>query len=231
MDLFWQVASWQEKLARGEVDPPCEVPALDGAKLSPLQAAPESGAIPGFMRTILAVVDQLARIVALYCGGVLLFVLMTVIIVDVTGRYIFNHPLNGSLDMSITLLVLVVASSIAYGGRTGAHVTADIFTTLVSPWIEWATAIFVKFFAGAIVAIWSWRMFVSGRTAGRLGETTLLLDIPFQPVYHALAFGVGLYALVLLVEGVIVILKGDVPLLVDESRIAMDTSPVIGTPR
>ena len=34
-------------------------------------------------------------------------ILMTVIIVDVTGRYVFNSPLNGSLDLSIVLLVLV----------------------------------------------------------------------------------------------------------------------------
>jgi TRAP-type transport system small permease protein len=189
------------------------------SKPVPRPAEPDSRLFALFMRTIPPVVDRLTRIVALYCGGILLFVLMTSIIVDVTGRYLFNHPLYGSLDMAITLLVLIVASSIAYGGRTGAHVTADIFSTLVGPWIEWVTAIFVKFFAAAIVAIWCWRLIVSGRTAGRLGETTLLLEIPFQPIYHALAFGIGLYALVLLIDGVIVTVKGDVPLLVDESRI------------
>ena len=112
--------------------------------------------------------------VALYCGGVLLFVLMITIIVDVTGRYVFNRPLYGSLDLSITLLVLIVASSIAYGGRTGAHVTADIFSTLVGPSFEWISGIFIKFFAAGSSAIWCWRLFVTGQTAARLGESTLL---------------------------------------------------------
>jgi len=49
---------------------------------------------------VLAIVDRLTRAVALYCGGVLLFVLMGIIVVDVTGRYVFNSPLYGSLARS-----------------------------------------------------------------------------------------------------------------------------------
>ena len=144
-------------------------------------------------------IDKIVRAVALYCGGVVLAMLMTVIIVDVTGRYVFNSPLFGSLDLSIVLLVLAVACAIGYGGRTGAHVTADMVTTLVGPRFE--------FFSGVASrprrrhhSIWSWRLFVTGTTAGRLGESTQLLNIPFEPVYKALSFGVGIYAVVLIVE-------------------------------
>jgi TRAP-type transport system small permease protein len=171
---------------------------------------------------MLAVIDRITRAVALYCGGILLFTLMGVIVVDVTGRYLLNRPLYGSLDLSITLLVLIVASAIAYGGRTGAHVTADMFTTLAGPRFEWINGIFIKLFAAVITAIWCWRLFVTGRTAARLGESTLLLNIPFEPIYFALGFGVGLYSLVLFAETVVLALTGDVPLLSDESRIVTD---------
>ena len=53
------------------------------------------------------------------------------------------------------------------------------------------------------MAIWSWRLFVTGRTAARLGESTQLLNIPFAPVYMALSFGVGLYAAVLVIEALV----------------------------
>jgi TRAP-type transport system small permease protein len=172
--------------------------------------------------TMLASIDRITRAVALYCGGILLFVLMGFIVVDVTGRYVFNSPLYGSLDLSITLLVLIVASSIAYGGRTGAHVTADIFATLLGPTFEWLNGIFIKLFAAIITAIWCWRLFVTGRTAARLGESTLLLNIPFEPIYFALGIGVGLYSLVLFTEAVVLALTGSVPLLSDESRIIVD---------
>jgi TRAP-type C4-dicarboxylate transport system permease small subunit len=167
---------------------------------------------------MLGFIDKFARIVALYCGGIALAALMTVIIVDVTGRYLFNRPLFGALDLATVLLVLVVACAIGYGGRTGAHVTADMVSTLVGPRFEFFSGVAVKLAAAAMVSVWSWRLFVTGNVARRLGESTQLLNIPFEPVYKALSFGAGVYALVLAVEAVVLIRTGKVPLLIDESR-------------
>jgi TRAP-type transport system small permease protein len=169
---------------------------------------------------MLRVVDRVVHTVALYCGGAVLATLMTVIIIDIVGRYLFNSPLYGSLDLAVVLLVLAVSCAIGYGGRTGAHVTADMVTTLVGPRFEWLSGLAIKIFAAGIVAIWSWRMFVTGQTAGRLGESTQLLNIPFSPVYKALSVGIGLYAAVLAVEAVVLAITREVPLLSDESRIA-----------
>jgi len=168
--------------------------------------------------TLLHAIDRVVRAVALYCGGAVLAALMTVIIVDVVGRYVFNSPLYGSLDLAVVLLVLTVACAIGYGGRTGAHVTADMVTTLVGPKFEWLSGIGIKLIAAAVTAICSWRLFVTGQTAARLGESTQLLNIPFSPVYQALAIGIGLYAAVLLAEALVLAVKGEVPLLADESR-------------
>ena len=167
---------------------------------------------------MLGFIDRVTRIVALYCGGVVLAALMTVIIVDVTGRYLLNWPLFGALDLSTVLLVLAVACAIGYGGRTGAHVTADMVSTLVGPRFEFYSGVAVKIVATAIVSLWSWRLFVTGNVARRLNESTQLLNIPFEPIYKALSFGVGIYALVLAIETIVLIRTGKVPLLLDESR-------------
>jgi TRAP-type C4-dicarboxylate transport system permease small subunit len=167
---------------------------------------------------VLTLIDRTVRAVALYCGGVVLAVLMTVIVVDVTGRYVFNTPLDGSLDLTTVLLVLAVSCAIGYGGRTGAHVTADMVTTVVGPRFELISAIGIKALAAAMTALWSWRLFVTATTAGRLGESTQLLNIPFEPVYQTLAVGTGLYSAVLVVELIVLVRTGKVPLLVDESR-------------
>ena len=166
---------------------------------------------------MLTLIDKIVRAVALYCGGAVLAVLMTVIIVDVTGRYVFNTPLSGSLDLSIVLLVLAVSCAIGYGGRTGAHVTADMVTTVIGPTFEWISGIGIKALAAVVTSIWSWRLFVTGTTAGRLEESTQLLNIPFEPIYKALSVGVGLYALVLIVETIVLIRRGSIPRLTDES--------------
>ena len=167
---------------------------------------------------MLGFIDRVTRVVALYCGGIVLTALMIVIIVDVTGRYLLNWPLFGALDLSTVLLVLVVACAIGYGGRTGAHVTADMVSTLVGPRFEFYSGVAIKIAATAIVSVWSWRLFVTGNVARRLGESTQLLNIPFEPVYKALSFGAGIYALVLAIETIVLIRTGKVPLLLDESR-------------
>jgi hypothetical protein len=91
-------------------------------------------------------------------------------------------------------------------------------STLVGPRFEFYSGVAVKIAATAIVSVWSWRLFVTGNVARRLGESTQLLNIPFEPVYKALSFGVGIYALVLAIETIVLIRTGKVPLLLDESR-------------
>jgi TRAP-type C4-dicarboxylate transport system permease small subunit len=169
----------------------------------------------GFDRRILAIIDRVVQAVALYCGSILLAGLMVMIITDVTGRYLFNAPLFGSLDLAVVLLVLIVACAIGYGGRTGAHVTADMVTTVVGPRFEWISGILIKALAAAITAIWAWRLWVTGTTAGRLGESTQLLNIPFEPIYKALGVGIGLYSAVLVAEALVLARRGEVPLLDD----------------
>ena len=72
---------------------------------------------------LLQVIDRIVHAVALYCGGAVLAALMITILVDVVGRYAFNAPLYGSLDVAVVLLVLAVSCAIGYGGRAGAHPT------------------------------------------------------------------------------------------------------------
>jgi TRAP-type C4-dicarboxylate transport system permease small subunit len=166
---------------------------------------------------MLAIIDRVVHAVALYCGGIMLAALMATILVDVAGRYLFNAPLSGSLDLAVVLLVLIVACAIGYGGRTGAHVTADMVTTLVGPRFELISGVLIKLFAAGVTAIWAWRLFVTGITAGRLGESTQLLNIPFEPIYQALGLGVGFYSAVLLVEALVLAQRGEVVLLRDDA--------------
>ena len=152
---------------------------------------------------LLQVIDRIVHAVALYCGGAVLAALM----IDHHRRR--HRPLCLQLAalrfarLAVVLLVLAVSCAIGYGGRAGAHVTADMVTTVVGPKFEWISGVCIKILAAAITAVWSWRLFVTGQTAARLGESTQLLNIPFSPIYTALAIGIGLYAAVLAIEAMV----------------------------
>ena len=132
---------------------------------------------------LLDAIDRVVHAVALYCGGAVLAALMTTIIIDVIGRYSSTLRSTARSTSRSCCWCSSVSCAIGYGGRAGAHVTADMVTTLVGPKFEWISGVCIKLFAAGITAIWSWRLFVTGQTAARLGESTQLLDIPFSPVY------------------------------------------------
>jgi len=72
-----------------------------------------------------------------YAGGWLAFaaavaivMLMLHIVVDVTGRYVFNHPFPGTIE-SVTYyyMVMVTALPFAYVTRSQGQITVEMFTS------------------------------------------------------------------------------------------------------
>lgn len=168
-------------------------------------------------------IDRIVQAFALWFGGAVLFALLTLTVVDVTGRYAFDAPFYGSLDLYGVLLASVVAVCIPYGQRTGAHVSADIFAHIAGPAVERLIAIGVRVLSATVAAFWSCYLYFAGNTSALLEESTQLLGIPFQPVYYVLAFGIGFYAVILAVEAAALVLGGRVPLLADRSSATMRT--------
>jgi len=144
--------------------------------------------------------DAVVRFVALWGGGAMLVGLMGLTVVDVCMRYLFNSPIYGARDVAKLIMLVMVALSVAYSARTGGQVAIEVFTTRIGPralrWIE----VFVRVIATVVLVVLSWRLWESGQSAGRFGEASMALQIPFKPFYFILAFGMLLYAAVLIAE-------------------------------
>lgn len=168
------------------------------------------------MRSSLLVIDRLVHWMALFCGGLTVLGLLGLTVADVVFRYALNAPIFGGQDVSRLVLLLCVAFSIAYGGRTGAHVSVEVFTKLIGPRFERAAAVLVKLVGAVVLAVMARQLYFTGKLSTELEEGSQLLNIPFEPFYHALAVGMGLYALVLAVEVVIVAATGSVDIMRDE---------------
>jgi TRAP-type C4-dicarboxylate transport system permease small subunit len=73
-----------------------------------------------------------------FVGAVAIVTLMLHIVVDVTGRYLFNHPFPGTLE-SVTYyyMVMVTALPFAYVTRNQGQITVEMFTSwLPQRWIH-----------------------------------------------------------------------------------------------
>ena len=158
-------------------------------------------------RRLLGGLDQAVRLVALWGGGAMLLGLMGLTVVDVTLRYLFNAPLYGARDVAKLVLLVMVALSVAYSARTGGQVVIEFFSRRMGPRLAALSEAGARLATLVMLAVLSRQLWVSGSHAAAFGETSMALEIPYGPFYRFLAFGMLLYALVLVIE-LILILQG-----------------------
>ncbi len=149
---------------------------------------------------LLTIVDRVVRPISLYLGGAALLALGTLTITAVGFRYALNSPIFGAGDLKQILLLAVVTFSVAHSGRTGGQVAVEILESIGGPEITRWTDIIVKIIGVAMITILSWQLVINGINAADYGEASGSLTIPFGPFFIALACGMALYGLVLIVE-------------------------------
>lgn len=115
-------------------------------------------------------------------------------------RKTLNSPIQGAEDLLALSLVVIVALSVPFGARTGAHIEIEVLESRMSKAFAKWSMIFVKLLGVALLATMSWRLWESGTKAVKFGETTQQLLISFEPFYYLLAISIGLYALILVLD-------------------------------
>jgi TRAP-type C4-dicarboxylate transport system permease small subunit len=143
--------------------------------------------------------DRVLRLLALLSGGVLLL-LMVYTFVDVVLRYVFNRPFSGSLEFTEFMMVLIVFLAIAYTGWTGGHIAVDLFEKALNrPGLRFLPPL-ISFAGAGLFAVIAWR--VTAETIAVLPQVSNMLRWPHYPFRFTVAFGSAMFALVLLVQGV-----------------------------
>lgn len=161
---------------------------------------------------MLGVIDRVLTWASLILGGVTLafmtgFSVWNVLIM----RKALNNPIVGAEDLLILSLVVIVALSIPFGARTGAHIEIEVLESRMSAGFAKWSMIAMKLLALALLTVMSWQLWHAGGSATRFGETTQQLLISYGPFYYLLAVSIGLYAVVLLFDIASLLRYGAVP--------------------
>ena len=142
------------------------------------------------------ILDRLARWLGL-AAGVLLTLIALFTVYAALSRYLFNAPVLGAADIARLGLVVVVALSLAWCGRTGGHVAVDLFVDMLPTRLTRWTDVFVKIAAAVIF------LMLTARCAQEAIETqieTQSVVIPAGPFYGIIAIGALLYGVMLALE-------------------------------
>ena len=150
---------------------------------------------------LIALLDRMLVWIALIFGGVTLAAMTCLSVWNVLiMRKALNAPIIGAEEIMVLMLITVVALSIPLGARTGAHIEIEIFESRMSAGFAKWSMILVKAVGTALLATASWRLWHSGQTAERFGETTKQLLISYEPFYYLLSVSVAAYAIALVLE-------------------------------
>ena len=139
------------------------------------------------------------RYLALF-AGFLLLVLMCFTVVDVILRNVVNMPLRSVYEFTEFLMAPIVFLAVAYTGWVGAHIAVDLFAKwLDRPGLQFIPAI-LAIMGAALFALIAYRATLE--TIATIDQVSNLLRWPYYPFRFSVAFGAGLYAIVLLIEAV-----------------------------
>ncbi len=152
-------------------------------------------AVSGFERALAAV----ARMAADLAGLVILF-MMFVGVVDIASRYLMNAPLSSSFELVQFSMVLVVFGGLASCGYVGGHVTINVLDGLLNrPNARWIKAL-VHAMGSVVFVTIAWRSEQAALDYFNSGETSNMLSAPLYPFVAAVAFGSGMFGMVLTLQ-------------------------------
>lgn len=135
--------------------------------------------------------------VANTCAAVTLAGIMVLMVVDVTARYLFNHPVPGAGEIIELSMAILVFSALPMTTLRREHVTLDYFENLFPTGGRRAVQAIADLATAAIIGFLAWRLALKAATIMRYGDTTPYLQWPIAPVALFVAAMAGITALLL----------------------------------
>ena len=127
-----------------------------------------------------------------------LFLMMSVTVVDVIGRYGFRMPLPASFELTEYLMGVLVFVAVPLAAVHDENIRINLFDRFMPAAILRMRAVAFNALAALVVLGIGWRVFVlAGKLLG-YGDSTQTLRIPLAPLAYFIAASLALTAMVLL---------------------------------
>jgi TRAP-type C4-dicarboxylate transport system permease small subunit len=132
--------------------------------------------------------------------GALVFLYMFLVGTNITGRYLFNRPIDGTLEIGQMVLASVIFFSLAYTQQEGAHIRVTaVLKTLPQRWQDrFETAILAVGFL--IMILMAWRALPFAMESFRMREVHMSVDVPIWPTKFIFFIGWSILGLQFLLE-------------------------------
>lgn len=132
-----------------------------------------------------------------YVAGALIIGVVVITVYNVLGRWLFDEPLRGTVELTELAMVGIVYLGMAYAQHQGSHITVDLLHQRFGR--RWRAALdaFAAVVGIVVVALIAWRLSVYADVLEAGGRTTASRRIPLYPFAYLAIVGLAAYVLAL----------------------------------
>ncbi|MFP4137360.1 MAG: TRAP transporter small permease [Halomonas sp.] len=163
------------------------------------------------MQTLTTRSTRVGRVLQLTLEGVAgatLFGMMLLTTVDVIGRYIFNSPVLGSVELTQLMLAAVVFLSLPVVCWRQEHVSVDLLDAIFPVRLVWIREVIVNLLVTVALWVMARRVWALAERAFEWGDVTEFLRIPYGYLIGLMSIMLVLSALLTLLRAVLYALEG-----------------------
>lgn len=153
------------------------------------------------MRRLTGILEVVTRWLH-YVSGVLVVGLMLMTVTHVLGRWLFNTPVPGSVELTEIGMVAIVFLGLGYAQVRDDHIRVDILYERLGERAKAVVRLFVAVLTIAVLAVLAWRLYDYVGVLEASGRETSALGIPLSPVGLIAVAGTVIYALGVIVTTV-----------------------------
>lgn len=133
-------------------------------------------------------------------GVAVLVVIMFLTAADVIGRYVFNRPILGAVELIEFMMAIVVAFCIAYCAVMKGHVRVELVVERLPQRAQAIIDSITSLLGFGLFSLIAWRSFVHLNVVFDSKATSLVLLIPVFPFVGVVTLCSAMFALVLLAD-------------------------------
>ena len=141
-------------------------------------------------------------------AGATLFALMLLTTADVVGRYFFNLPILGTVELTQQMLAAVVFLSLPVACWREEHVSVDLLDAVFPTKFIWIREVIINLIVTAALWVMALRIWSLAERAFSWGDVTEFLRIPHGYLIGLIAIMLALSALLTLIRAVFYLLEG-----------------------
>lgn len=136
----------------------------------------------------------------MFVGGIAIFVLVFVSVVNVLGRWLFNAPIDGYIDWVEQSMAFFAFLGVAYVQQQGAHIRMDAVIGKLKGRALWAAESIAVLLMLLVTLPIIYGSFLHFLRAYQIGDSTLDIGLPTWPAKLVVPVALSILALRLLLQ-------------------------------